>query len=275
MRPITVGTTLKRLALSAIRKKETNLKEIVGETEYAIGRKSAIEDLKKDIDAAIEKVKEEHGAAVVFQLGCSCAFNRTSRQVALSNLAERAPHLLTPIGQWLRLPMTHILRTEEGEPVEIVTTDGLPQGCPSAPLAFSLAMGDPELEFFAALAQAYVNPNHYALRRYMDDITLIAAPQVADKCYSELKAALTRAGMKLNEDKCTAWTTDGKPPESQQARTLWENAKDHRGFVVCGFPATCEDPAAEAALAFPIGNPNFAEAFLDKEKKRRRNSPRG
>ena len=86
--------------------------------------------------------------AVVFQLGCSCAFNRTSRQVALSNLAERAPHLLTPIGQWLRLPMTHILLTEEGEPVEIVTTDGLPQGCPSAPLAFSLAMGDPEQEFY-------------------------------------------------------------------------------------------------------------------------------
>ena len=38
----------------------------------------------------------------------------------------------------------------------------------------------------------------------------------------------------------------------------------HRGFVVCGFPATCDDPAAEVALAFPIGDPNFVEAFLDK-----------
>ena len=41
---------------------------------------SAIEDLKKDIDAAIEKTKEEHGKAVVFQLDCSCAVNRTSRK---------------------------------------------------------------------------------------------------------------------------------------------------------------------------------------------------
>ena len=118
------------MPLSATLKKETNLKEIVGDTEYALGRKSAIKDLKKDIDASIEKVKEEQGAAVVFQLDCSCAFNRTSRQVALSNLAERAPHLLTPIGQWLRLPMTHILLTEAGEPAEIVTTDGLPPRLP-------------------------------------------------------------------------------------------------------------------------------------------------
>ena len=70
--------------------------------------------------------------------------------------------------------------------------------------------------------------------------------------------------MKLNDDKCTAWATDGKSPETHLARTLWENAGDHGGFVVCGFPATCDDPAAEAALAFPIGNPNFVEKFLAK-----------
>ena len=92
-------------------------------------------------------MKEERGETVVLQLDCSCALNRTSRQAAMKNLEERLPRLLTPVGQWLRLPMTHILRTDEGESIEIVTTDGLPQGCPSAPLAFSLAMGDPELEF--------------------------------------------------------------------------------------------------------------------------------
>ena len=65
VRPITVGTTLKRISRSATLKAETNLKETVGETEFAIGGKSATEDLKGDIDAAIEKVKEEHGKAVV------------------------------------------------------------------------------------------------------------------------------------------------------------------------------------------------------------------
>ena len=54
--------------------------------------------------------------------------------------------------------MSHILRTEEGDPVEIVTADGLSQGCTSAPLAFSLAMGDPEQEFFQAMANEGINP---------------------------------------------------------------------------------------------------------------------
>ena len=48
---------MERLALSTVLKKETNLKDVVGQTEYALGRKSAIEDLKKDIDAAIEKYR--------------------------------------------------------------------------------------------------------------------------------------------------------------------------------------------------------------------------
>ena len=162
--------------------------------------------------------------------------------------------------------MTHILKTDEGEPTQIITYDGLPQGCPSAPLAFSLAMGDPEHDFFQNLAYAGMGPTHFALRRYMDDMTLITAPQVAERCYETLKEALAAAGMKLNEDTFTDWTTDGKPPETENARTLWDNAQDHRGFVVCGFPATCENPAAEATLAFPIGDTQFVDAFLETRK---------
>jgi hypothetical protein len=128
-------------------------------------------------------------------------------------------------------------------------------------------MGDPEQELVQAMASVGINPNHFALRRYMGDMALFTAPQVAESCYAELKEALTRAGVKLNEDKCTAWTTYGKPPETQKAQALWGNARDHRGFVVCGFPATCEDPASEAALAFPTGDPNYVEAVLETRKK--------
>ena len=155
------------------------MKETVGETVFAIGRKSAIEDLERGIVASIAKAKEDHGNAVVFQLDCSCAFSHTSRQAALRHLEERRPHLLTPLGQWLRLPMTHILRTDEGDPLEVATSDGLPQECPSAPLAASLGMGDPEEEFFQAMAREGINPNNFVLKRYMCDLTLIAAPPVA------------------------------------------------------------------------------------------------
>ena len=40
------------------------------------------------------------------------------------------------------------------------------------------------------MPNAYINPNRFALRRYTGDVTLIAAPQIADRCYSELKEAL-------------------------------------------------------------------------------------
>ena len=99
-----------------------------------------------------------------------------------------------------------------------------------------MATGDPEDECFPAMARAGTNPNNYSLKGYMDDITLIVAPMEAGKCYTELRGALTKAGVKLNEDKCTAWTTDGNPT-TPTARTLWENARGHRGLVVCGFPA--------------------------------------
>ena len=115
--------------------------------------------------------------------------------------------------------MIHILRTDEGESIEIVTMDGLPQGCPLALLASSLAMGDPEHEFFQNIAFAGTNPTHLALRRCMGGMTLIATPQVAEQCCAELKEALTKAGLKLNEDKCTAWTTDGKPQIPQKSET--------------------------------------------------------
>ena len=106
-----MGSTLKRIGLSATMNAETRLSEAVGPAELAIGCKPAI------VDAAIHKVTEEFGGAVVSQLDCSCVFS----------IAENLPHLLVPVGQWLRALMRRILRTEEGDPIGIKTVDGLPQ----------------------------------------------------------------------------------------------------------------------------------------------------
>ena len=123
--------------------------------------------------------------------------------------------------------MMHLLRTEEGDPLETTTVDGLPPGCPPAPLAFSMAMANPEEDFYRSIAEAQVNPKPVFLNRYTDDITLIAAPEAADKCFEALRQALTEAGMLLNEATRTAWTTDGNPPETPRAYALWNQAKGH------------------------------------------------
>ena len=97
----------------------------------------------------------------------------------------------------------------------------------------------------------------------MGGISLIVAPEVADQYFEHLSKALTEGGMKLNQDKCTAWVSNGEIPEAPLTRNLWNQAKDHRGFIVRGFPATYDDPTKEANIAYPIGSEEFTGSFLE------------
>ena len=45
-----------------------------------------------------------------------------------------------------------------------------------------------------------------------------------------------------------AGTTDGEPPDTW---AMCNQAKGHKGFIVCGFPATFENRESEAPMAFP------------------------
>ena len=83
--------------------------------------------------------------------------------------------------------MTHLLRTEEGDPGEITTVDGLLQGCPSAPVAFSMAMVTPEDDVYRTIADARVSPAAAHFSTYMGDLTLVTAPEAADKCFEALR----------------------------------------------------------------------------------------
>ena len=122
-------------------------------------------------------------------------------------LEERAPHLMVPLGQWLTQPMTHIVRKEDGSVTNIITTDGLPQGCPSAPILFSLATDAPMKEFYGKLAR---HPTFAQLQRegrtsldimrYMDGITIVTSNELADLAFLTIKEALEEAGMLLNVD---------------------------------------------------------------------------
>ena len=137
-------------------------------------------------------------------------------------LEDRAPHLMVPLGQWLTQPMTHIVRKEDGSVTRLITTDGLPQGCPSTPILFSLATDAPLREFYGKLArhptftQLHREGNaSIQIMRYMDDITLVTSSELADLAFLTIKEVLEEAGMLLNMDKCTAWTTDGVTPKTR------------------------------------------------------------
>jgi hypothetical protein len=60
--------------------------------------------------------------------------------------------------------------------------------------------------------------------------------------------------------------SNGETPVTPITRDLWNQAKDHRGFIVCGFPATHDDPAKEANIAYPVGSEDFIHNFLEARK---------
>ena len=127
--------------------------------------------------------------------------------------------------------MTHILRTHGYHHRGWVTSR-----TPAAPLAFSMATASPGKDFYRHIAAMAVSHIAIYLKRYMGDITLVVAPDVEDKCSAALRDTLTEAGMSLNENKCTAWTTGGGPPDTPLARTLWVRQKTTEVVVCAGSP---------------------------------------
>ena len=108
------------------------------------------------------------------------------------------------IGQWLLTPFDHVIRFEDGHLEHVSTVDGLPQGCPSAPLAFSLGLKRSIDRFWERLGEERGIPatdiHKVKLFRYLDDITLITPPSVANKAFEILSTTLTEEGMLLNEE---------------------------------------------------------------------------
>ena len=71
------------------------------------------------------------------------------------------------------------------------------------------------------------------LFRYLDDITLITPPTVANRAFEILSTTLTEDCMLLHEGKCVAFTTDGVRPNDGITAKLWDNATDHGWRLHC------------------------------------------
>ena len=80
----------------------------------------------------------------------------------------------------------------------------MPQGWPFAPLAFSLGLRKSIDQFWDKLGEERGIPEadikHVKLFRYLDDITLITPPNVANTAFEILRKILTSDGMIPNEE---------------------------------------------------------------------------
>ena len=49
-----------------------------------------------------------------------------------------------------------------------------------------------------------------------------------------------------------------------EAGVMWDNVKDHEGFVLAGRPGACEDQSSQAPTPIPVGNVSYIERFFQK-----------
>jgi hypothetical protein len=60
----------------------------------------------------------------------------------------------------------------------------------------------------------------------------------------------------------------GRPPRHRSRETSGAKLKTTEdSFIVCGFPATYDDPTKEAIIAYPIGSEELIKSFLEARKK--------
>ena len=139
----------------------------------------------------------------------------------------------------------------------VPSNDGLTQGCPASPSAFSSLILLVE-EFFWSEVVAGAGEEAKAatdLFAYLDDLTLVTEERFLEDAIRTMESALAKARLIVNEVKGTVWTsTTGTRPNGARAGAMWDNVEDHENFVLAGCPGTVDDQSSQAPTPIPVGN---------------------
>ena len=183
--------------------------------------------------------------AAVAQFDCSSAFNHADRTMILSHIRHVSPHLARSFYNILSHTTLNLVRKEDGSTMLVPSNDGLTQGCPASPTAFSFLILLVE-EFFWSELVARAGEEAKAatdLFACLDDLTLVTEERFLE--YS-------------------LWTSTGTRPNGARAVGVWDNVEDHEDFVLAGCLGTVDDQSSQAPTPIPVGNSSYFECFLQK-----------
>ena len=264
LRPLACAATFRRTAYGVLtRSRSKDLAKIFGRSQYAVGRKAALECLARDLRAAIEQCDD----AAVLQIDCNSAFNHVDREKVWQLWEQHDPSLLQQFSQALREPARNLVRSNDGTFIVVESFDGLTQGCPSSPGNFAIAVRYVEERWRSLLTESIgeTAAKTAKLFAYLDDITVVATKHQLEECFLCLKKALAEVGLSVNETKCAVWTSDQSELPGESVNAIWHES-DHDGFVLAGCPSFFEDKSEYAQVPIPIGNEEFVTNFLAKRE---------
>ena len=172
-----------------------------------------------------------HPDTVTITLDIANAFNTLDRTAMLEAVATRGPSLLPFATYMYAQPSTlYISGAHEGtEP--ILSSQGVRQGDPCAPLFFALGIQD-DLQ----RASAAGNQGAPALA-YADDVTVQGSADAAVTTVNALTARLGRKGLHVNASKCKVWSSNPELAAEVATRLRFgANCVAQEGLVIAGTP---------------------------------------
>ena len=137
----------------------------------------------------------------------------------LSHIRHLSPHLARSFCNILSLTTLNLVRKEDGSTMLVPSNDGLTQGCPASPAAFSFfILLVEEFSWSELVARAGEEVKAATdLFACLDDLTLVTEERGSWKMPSEQwNPALAKARLTINETKGTVWTSTGTRPNGSR-----------------------------------------------------------
>ena len=213
VRPLVVGSTLRRLALRALmRVKKEDITQAAGPHQYGVGRKGGANLLIKSLVAQTEV----RPSAVFVKVDLKRAFQTLDRGQAFAEMALAVPDVSGSLACWYAGTSEHLWRDAAGHFEKVVSSRGFDQGCPLAAGAFAVALRKTIDSFSGQLRNIDQCARIYC---YLDDMYLVVGSEQAAVAMAGLTRALQPLGLHLNPTKTAVWSPAGLLAVPQSIRS--------------------------------------------------------
>ena len=137
VRPIAVGSIFRKVTMGTwTRLNREKLGAYCGTRQFALNHKCAIENMSQ----SVQRHMWLHPHKCIIQLDAISAFNRMSRATMLENIFKATGADVWAFIPYLAQPSTMVLLDGAGKPKLLQTTQGVEQGNPGSPFAYSAGM---------------------------------------------------------------------------------------------------------------------------------------
>jgi hypothetical protein len=213
-----VGGTLRRLACRlALIAIVNNHLDVLKPQQLGLGTPNGAEGIIHAVSSLMESLDDDEA---ILQIDFSNAFNLVSRPKILNLVGEHFPHLQNLVN--FLYSTQGFLKVGRGCSI-IRSCTGVQQGCPLAPLLFSLVLRELVLDL------EKVVPNLKLNKWYLDDGHLVGKVHDLKQCLAIIISEGPKYGLYINMTKCVAYGLHLEDfPE--------EVMKTHLGLMVLGSP---------------------------------------